>query len=104
MFEDSAAADLSLCSAHLLPDSALPPWDMDPSPPPSAGLLERSKSSRYLSASGAVFLDEPQMAKSHSMMFTPRGCYGGLGAGVQVKAAEYTSITDCIDKIGRAHV
>ncbi|XP_067087014.1 LOW QUALITY PROTEIN: transient receptor potential cation channel subfamily M member 3-like [Osmerus mordax] len=97
VFEDSAAADLSLCSAHLLPDGALPPWDVEPSPPPSAGLLERSKSSRYLSASGAGFLDEPPMVKSHSMMFTPRSCYGGLGAGVQVKAAEYTSITDCID-------
>uniref|UniRef100_A0A8C7ZY87 Transient receptor potential cation channel, subfamily M, member 3 n=1 Tax=Oryzias sinensis TaxID=183150 RepID=A0A8C7ZY87_9TELE len=97
MFEDSAAADLSLCSAHLLPDTTLPPWDMEPSPPPSAGLLERSKSSRYLSTSGTAFLDEPPLVKSHSLMFTPRGCYGGLGAGVQVKATEYTSITDCID-------
>ncbi len=97
MFEDSAAADLSLCSAHLLPDTTLPPWDMEPSPPPSAGLLERSKSSRYLSTAGTAFLDEPTLVKSHSLMFTPRGCYGGLGAGVQVKAAEYTSITDCID-------
>ncbi|CAL8248721.1 unnamed protein product [Merluccius merluccius] len=96
-FEDSAAADLSMCSAHLLPDSALPPWEIDPSPPPSAGLLERSKSSRYLSAAGGGFLDEPSLVKSHSLMFTPRGCYSGLGAGVQVKAAEYTSITDCID-------
>lgn len=97
MFDDSAAADLSLCSAHLLPDSALPPWEIDPSPPPSAGLLERSKSSRYLSTAGTAFLDEPPLVKSHSLMFTPRGCYSGLGAGVQVKAAEYTSITDCID-------
>ncbi|XP_056888385.1 transient receptor potential cation channel subfamily M member 3 isoform X7 [Takifugu flavidus] len=97
MFDDSAAADLSLCSAHLLPDSNLPPWDMEPSPPPSAGMLERSKSSRYLSAAGTLFLDEPPLVKSHSLMFTPRGCYSGLGVGVQVKAAEYTSITDCID-------
>ncbi|KAM4616385.1 transient receptor potential cation channel subfamily M member 3 isoform 3-T3 [Polymixia lowei] len=97
LFEDSAAADLSLCSAHLLPDTTLPPWDMEPSPPPSAGLLERSKSSRYLSTAGGGFLDEPPLVKSHSLMFTPRGCYSGLGAGVQVKAAEYTSITDCID-------
>ncbi|XP_013868006.1 transient receptor potential cation channel subfamily M member 3 isoform X9 [Austrofundulus limnaeus] len=97
MFDDSAAADLSLCSAHLLPDTTLPPWDTEPSPPPSAGLLERSKSSRYLSTVGTSFLDEPPLVKSHSLMFTPRGCYGGLGAGVQVKAAEYTSITDCID-------
>lgn len=100
MFDDSGAAvgDLSLCPVHLLPDSALPPWDIDPSPPPSAGLLERSKSSRYLSTAGAsAFLDEPPLVKSHSLMFTPRGCYSGLGAGVQVKAAEYTSITDCID-------
>ncbi|XP_050931086.1 transient receptor potential cation channel subfamily M member 3 isoform X2 [Lates calcarifer] len=97
MFDDSAAADLSLCSAHLLPDPTLPPWDIEPSPPPSAGLLERSKSSRYLSTAGTSFLDEPPLVKSHSLMFTPRGCYGGLGAGVQVKAAEYTSITDCID-------
>ncbi|KAG7269238.1 hypothetical protein CRUP_031182 [Coryphaenoides rupestris] len=104
-FEDSAAADLSsVCSAHLLPDSSLPPWEIDPSPPPSAGLLERSKSSRYLSAAGGgsgggggSFLDESPLVKSHSLMFTPRGCYSGLGAGVQVKAAEYTSITDCID-------
>uniref|UniRef100_A0A8C5B645 Transient receptor potential cation channel subfamily M member 3 n=1 Tax=Gadus morhua TaxID=8049 RepID=A0A8C5B645_GADMO len=98
-FEDSAAVDLSLSSAHLLPDSSsLPPWEMDPSPPPSAGMLERSKSSRYLSAGGGGgFLDEPQLVKSHSLMFNPRGVYGGLGAGVQVKAAEYTSITDCID-------
>lgn len=35
------------------------------------------------------------MVKSHSLMFTSRGYYGGMG--VQVKAAEYTSITDCID-------
>ncbi|CAB1449125.1 unnamed protein product [Pleuronectes platessa] len=97
MFDDSAAADLSLCSAHLLPDTTLPLWDMDPSPPPSAGLLERSKSSRYLCTAGTSFLDEPPLVKSHSLMFTPRGCYSGLGAGVQVKAAEYTSITDCID-------
>uniref|UniRef100_A0A8B9J4H0 Transient receptor potential cation channel, subfamily M, member 3 n=1 Tax=Astyanax mexicanus TaxID=7994 RepID=A0A8B9J4H0_ASTMX len=94
LFEDSAAADLSLCSAHLLPDS-LPPWDIDPSPPPSAGILERSKSSRFLSAGGPLFLDEPPLVKSHSLMFTPRSYYGGIG--VQVKAAEYTSITDCID-------
>ncbi|XP_016321595.1 transient receptor potential cation channel subfamily M member 3 isoform X2 [Sinocyclocheilus anshuiensis] len=94
LFEDSAAADLSLCSAHLLPDT-LPPWDMDPSPPPSAGALERSKSSRFLSTAGPLFLDEPPLVKSHSLMFTSRGCYGGMG--VQVKAAEYTSITDCID-------
>lgn len=94
LFEDSAAADLSLCSAHLLPDS-LPPWDIDPSPPPSAGILERSKSSRFLSAAGPLFLDEPPLVKSHSLMFTPRSYYGGIG--VQVKAAEYTSITDCID-------
>uniref|UniRef100_A0A3B3WZE6 Transient receptor potential cation channel, subfamily M, member 3 n=1 Tax=Poecilia mexicana TaxID=48701 RepID=A0A3B3WZE6_9TELE len=97
MYDDSAAADLSLCSASLLPDTTLPPWDTEPSPPPSAGLLERSKSSRYLSTAGTAFLDEPPLVKSHSLMFTPRGCYGGLGAGVQVKAAEYTSITDCID-------
>lgn len=97
VFDDSAAADLSLCSAHLIPDTALPAWDMEPSPPPSAGLLERSKSSRYLSAAGTAFLDEPPLIKSHSLMFTPRSCYSGLGAGVQVKAAEYTSITDCID-------
>uniref|UniRef100_A0A674NUD0 Transient receptor potential cation channel subfamily M member 3 n=1 Tax=Takifugu rubripes TaxID=31033 RepID=A0A674NUD0_TAKRU len=84
-------------TAHLLPDSNLPPWDMEPSPPPSAGMLERSKSSRYLSAAGTLFLDEPPLVKSHSLMFTPRGCYSGLGVGVQVKAAEYTSITDCID-------
>ncbi|XP_076855123.1 transient receptor potential cation channel subfamily M member 3 isoform X3 [Brachyhypopomus gauderio] len=94
LFEDSAAADLSLCSAHLLPDS-LPPWDPDPSPPPSAGILERSKSSRFLSAAGPLFLDEPPLVKSHSLMFPVRGYYGGVG--VQVKAAEYTSITDCID-------
>ncbi|XP_021332144.1 transient receptor potential cation channel subfamily M member 3 isoform X3 [Danio rerio] len=94
LFEDSAAADLSLCSAHLLPDS-LPPWDLDPSPPPSAGVLERSKSSRFLSTAGPLFLDEPHLVKSHSLMFTSRGYYGGMG--VQVKAAEYTSITDCID-------
>ncbi|XP_034004725.1 transient receptor potential cation channel subfamily M member 3 isoform X2 [Trematomus bernacchii] len=96
MFDDSAAADLSLCSAHLLPDHSSP-WDIDPSPPPSAGLLERSKSSRYLSAAGTSFLEEPPLVKSHSLMFTSRGCYSGLGAGVQVKATEYTSITDCID-------
>uniref|UniRef100_A0A671PG23 Transient receptor potential cation channel subfamily M member 3-like n=1 Tax=Sinocyclocheilus anshuiensis TaxID=1608454 RepID=A0A671PG23_9TELE len=94
IMEDSAAADLSLCSAHLLPDT-LPPWDMDPSPPPSAGVLERSKSSHFLSAAGPLFLDEPPLVKSHSLMFTSRGYYGGMG--VQVKAAEYTSITDCID-------
>uniref|UniRef100_A0A8C2ITB2 Transient receptor potential cation channel, subfamily M, member 3 n=1 Tax=Cyprinus carpio TaxID=7962 RepID=A0A8C2ITB2_CYPCA len=94
LFEDSAAADLSLCSAHLLPDT-LPSWDLDPSPPPSAGALERSKSSRFLSAAGPLFLDEPPLVKSHSLMFTSRGYYGGMG--VQVKAAEYTSITDCID-------
>ncbi|XP_015254413.1 PREDICTED: transient receptor potential cation channel subfamily M member 3-like isoform X4 [Cyprinodon variegatus] len=97
MYDDSAAADLSLCSANLLPDTILPPWDMEPSPPPSAGLLERSKSSRYLSTAGTTFLDEPPLVKSHSLMFTSRSCYGGLGAGVQVKATEYTSITDCID-------
>ncbi|XP_051923317.1 transient receptor potential cation channel subfamily M member 3 isoform X14 [Hippocampus zosterae] len=96
-FDDSAAADLSLCSAHLLPDTGLPPWDAEPSPPPSAGPLERSKSSRLLSAVGASFLEEPPLVKSHSLMFPARSCYGGLGAGVQVKAAEYTSITDCID-------
>ncbi|XP_059404365.1 transient receptor potential cation channel subfamily M member 3-like isoform X3 [Carassius carassius] len=94
LFEDSAAADLSLCSAHLLPDT-LPSWDLDPSPPPSAGALERSKSSRFLSTAGPLFLDEPPLVKSHSLMFTSRGYYGGMG--VQVKAAEYTSITDCID-------
>ncbi|TRY55610.1 hypothetical protein DNTS_021490 [Danionella cerebrum] len=94
LFEDSAAADLSLCSAQLLPDS-MAPWDLDPSPPPSAGVLERSKSSRFLSTAGPLFLDEPQLVKSHSLMFTSRGYYGGMG--VQVKAAEYTSITDCID-------
>ncbi|CAL1616075.1 unnamed protein product [Knipowitschia caucasica] len=97
MYDDSAAADLSLSSAHLLPDTSLPPWDTEPSPPPSAGLLERSKSSRYLSTVGTSLLDEPSLVKSHSLVFTPRGCYGGLGPGVQVKAAEYTSITDCID-------
>ncbi|XP_031426124.1 transient receptor potential cation channel subfamily M member 3 isoform X5 [Clupea harengus] len=94
IYEDSAAADLSLCSGQLLPDS-LPPWDLDPSPPPSAGLLERSKSSRYLSTSGGLFPDEPQLVKSHSMMFSQRPYYGGLN--VPLKAAEYTSITDCID-------
>ncbi|XP_055055069.2 transient receptor potential cation channel subfamily M member 3 isoform X4 [Misgurnus anguillicaudatus] len=94
LFEDSAAADLSLCSAHLLRDT-LPSWDLDPSPPPSAGVLERSKSSRFLSTAGPLFLDEPHLVKSHSLMFTSRGYYGGMG--VQVKAAEYTSITDCID-------
>ncbi|XP_077377009.1 transient receptor potential cation channel subfamily M member 3 isoform X11 [Festucalex cinctus] len=97
MFDDSAAADLSLCSAHLLPDTSLPPWEAEPSPPPSAGPLERSKSSRLLSTVGTSFLEEPPLVKSHSLMFTARSCYGGLGAGVQVKAAEYTSITDCID-------
>uniref|UniRef100_A0A8C8H8U8 Transient receptor potential cation channel subfamily M member 3 n=1 Tax=Oncorhynchus tshawytscha TaxID=74940 RepID=A0A8C8H8U8_ONCTS len=97
VYEDSVAADLSLCSANLLPDNTVPLWELDPSPPPSAGLLERSKSSRYLSTGGGGYLEEPQLVKSHSLMFTPRGCYGGLGAGVQVKAAEYTSITDCID-------
>ncbi|XP_077416677.1 transient receptor potential cation channel subfamily M member 3 isoform X8 [Vanacampus margaritifer] len=97
MFDDSAAADLSLCSAHLLPDTSLPPWDAEPSPPPSAGPLERSKSSRLLSTVGTSFLEEPHLVKSHSLMFTARSSYGGLGAGVQVKAAEYTSITDCID-------
>uniref|UniRef100_A0A672RIC3 Transient receptor potential cation channel subfamily M member 3 n=1 Tax=Sinocyclocheilus grahami TaxID=75366 RepID=A0A672RIC3_SINGR len=76
-------------------DYTLPPWDMDPSPPPSAGALERSKSSRFLSTAGPLFLDEPPLVKSHSLMFTSRGYYGGMG--VQVKAAEYTSITDCID-------
>ncbi|XP_057219078.1 transient receptor potential cation channel subfamily M member 3 isoform X16 [Triplophysa rosa] len=86
LFEDSAAADLR---------ETLPPWDLDPSPPPSAGVLERSKSSRFLSAEGPLFLDEPLLVKSHSLMFTQRGYYGGMG--VQVKAAEYTSITDCID-------
>ncbi|XP_053336566.1 transient receptor potential cation channel subfamily M member 3 isoform X2 [Clarias gariepinus] len=94
LFEDSAAADLSLCTTHLPPD-ALPPWDTDPSPPPSAGILERSKSSRFLSAAGPLFLDEPPIVKSHSLMFMPRTYYGGIG--MQVKAAEYTSITDCID-------
>ncbi|KAF5899125.1 transient receptor potential cation channel subfamily M member 3-like isoform X5, partial [Clarias magur] len=94
LFEDSAAADLSLCTTHLPPD-ALPPWDTEPSPPPSAGLLERSKSSRFLSAAGPLFLDEAPIVKSHSLMFMPRTYYGGIG--MQVKAAEYTSITDCID-------
>lgn len=94
LFEDSAAADLSLCTTHLPPD-ALPPWDTEPSPPPSAGILERSKSSRFLSAAGPLFLDETPMVKSHSLMFMPRTYYGGMG--MQVKAAEYTSITDCID-------
>ncbi|XP_018615587.1 transient receptor potential cation channel subfamily M member 3 isoform X3 [Scleropages formosus] len=89
VFEDSAAVDLSLCSSHLLPDT-LTPWDLEPPVP-----LERSKSSRYLSAGGPFFLEDPPLVKSHSLMFTPRGYYGGLG--VQVKAAEYTSITDCID-------
>ncbi|XP_054628837.1 transient receptor potential cation channel subfamily M member 3 isoform X10 [Dunckerocampus dactyliophorus] len=97
LFDDSAAADLTLCSSHLLPDTTLAPWDVEPSPPPSAGPLERSKSSRLLSTVGTSFLEEPPLVKSHSLMFTPRSCYGGLGAGVQVKAAEYTSITDCID-------
>ncbi|XP_077456419.1 transient receptor potential cation channel subfamily M member 3 isoform X5 [Stigmatopora argus] len=97
VFDDGAAADLSLCSAHLLPDSALPAWDAEPSPPPLTGPLERSKSSRLLSTVGTSFLEEPPLVKSHSLMFTTRSCYGGLGAGVQVKAAEYTSITDCID-------
>ncbi|KAL0979651.1 hypothetical protein UPYG_G00187790 [Umbra pygmaea] len=98
MFEDSGAADLPLCSTNLLPDTTMPPWEMDPSPPPSAGLLERSKSSRFLSTGGGGgYLEEPPLVKSHSLVFTPRVCYGGLGAGVQVKAAEYTSITDCID-------
>ncbi|KAF4074621.1 hypothetical protein AMELA_G00241480 [Ameiurus melas] len=94
LFEDSVAADLPLCTTHIPPD-ALPPWDIEPSPPPSAGILERSKSSRFLSAAGPMFLDEAQMVKSHSLMFMPRTYYGGIG--MQVKAAEYTSITDCID-------
>uniref|UniRef100_A0A8C7G8J4 Transient receptor potential cation channel subfamily M member 3 n=1 Tax=Oncorhynchus kisutch TaxID=8019 RepID=A0A8C7G8J4_ONCKI len=94
---EAVLSNLSLCSANLLPDNTVPLWELDPSPPPSAGLLERSKSSRYLSTGGGGYLEEPQLVKSHSLMFTPRGCYGGLGAGVQVKAAEYTSITDCID-------
>uniref|UniRef100_A0A3B3R4S2 Transient receptor potential cation channel subfamily M member 3 n=1 Tax=Paramormyrops kingsleyae TaxID=1676925 RepID=A0A3B3R4S2_9TELE len=89
VFEDSAAVDLSLCSSHLLPES-LTPWDLDP-----PATLERSKSSRYLSTAGPLFLEDPPLVKSHSLMFTPRGYYGSLG--VQVKAAEYTSITDCID-------
>uniref|UniRef100_A0A8C6V0F3 Transient receptor potential cation channel, subfamily M, member 3 n=1 Tax=Neogobius melanostomus TaxID=47308 RepID=A0A8C6V0F3_9GOBI len=96
LYEDSAVAGLSLCSAHLLPDTSLPPWDTEPSPPSSAGLLERSKSSRYLSTVGMSFLDEPTLVKSHSLVFTPQGGYG-MGPVVQVKAAEYTSITDCID-------
>ncbi|KAF7687633.1 hypothetical protein HF521_014861 [Silurus meridionalis] len=94
LFEDSAAADLSLCTTHLPPDS-MPSWDTEPSPPPSAGILERSKSSRFLSAAGPLFLDETSMVKSHSLVFMPRTYYGGIG--MQVKAAEYTSITDCID-------
>lgn len=94
LFEDSVATDLPLCTTHIPPD-ALPPWDIEPSPPPSAGILERSKSSRFLSAAGPMFLDEAQMVKSHSLMFMPRTYYGGIG--MQVKAAEYTSITDCID-------
>ncbi|XP_060738863.1 transient receptor potential cation channel subfamily M member 3 isoform X4 [Tachysurus vachellii] len=94
LYEDTAAADLSLCTTHLPPD-ALPSWDTDPSPPPSAGILERSKSSRFLSAAGPLFLDEAPIVKSHSLMFMPRTYYGGMG--MQVKAAEYTSITDCID-------
>lgn len=97
-FEDSAlaGADLALCPPLLLGDS-LAPWDLDP-----PQTLERSKSSRFLSAAGPLFLDEAPLVKSHSLMFAPRGgapagggYYGGMG--VQVKAAEYTSITDCID-------
>ncbi|XP_062874269.1 transient receptor potential cation channel subfamily M member 3 isoform X5 [Trichomycterus rosablanca] len=94
LFEDSASADLSMCTAHLPPDT-LPHWDTEASPPLSAGILERSKSSRFLSAAAPLFLDEPPIVKSHSLMFTPRTYYGGVG--MQVKAAEYTSITDCID-------
>ncbi|TSR04284.1 Transient receptor potential cation channel subfamily M member 3 [Bagarius yarrelli] len=93
LFDDRAAADLSLCTTHLPPDT-LPPWDTEPSPPPSAGILERSKSSRFLSA-GPLFMDEAPIVKSHSLMFMPRTYYGGMS--MQVKAAEYTSITDCID-------
>lgn len=84
VFEDSA-----------LPPDALPVWDAEASPPLSAGILERSKSSRFLSAGTPLFMDEPSIVKSHSLMFTPRSYYTGVG--MQVKAAEYTSITDCID-------
>nr|XP_015222955.1 PREDICTED: transient receptor potential cation channel subfamily M member 3 isoform X1 [Lepisosteus oculatus] len=87
VFEDSAAVDLSMGSSHVT--ESLQHWDLDP-----PQHLERSKSSRYLSAA-PLFLEDTPMVKSHSLMFTPRGYYGGLG--VQVKAAEYTSITDCID-------
>ncbi|MBN3297853.1 TRPM3 protein, partial [Amia calva] len=87
VFEDSAAVDLSMCSSHVT--EGLQHWDLDP-----PQQLERSKSSRYLSAA-PLYLDDTPMVKSHSLMFTPRSYYGGMG--VQVKAAEYTSITDCID-------
>ncbi|MGH0159791.1 UNVERIFIED_CONTAM: hypothetical protein FKN15_073021 [Acipenser sinensis] len=91
IFEDSAVLDLSVClsgSSHVTDSQQQ--WDLDP-----PQHIERSKSSRYLSASPA-YLDDMSMVKSHSLMFTPtRGYYGGIS--VQVKAAEYTSITDCID-------
>ncbi|XP_041112280.1 transient receptor potential cation channel subfamily M member 3 isoform X3 [Polyodon spathula] len=91
IFEDSAALDLSMClsgSSHVTESQQQ--WNLDP-----PQHLERSKSSRYLSAS-PLYLDDMSMVKSHSLMFTPtRGYYGGIS--VQVKAAEYTSITDCID-------
>ncbi|MGH0163637.1 UNVERIFIED_CONTAM: hypothetical protein FKN15_044965 [Acipenser sinensis] len=91
IFEDSAALDLSMClsgSSHATESQQQ--WNLDP-----PQHIERSKSSRYLSASPA-YLDDMSMVKSHSLMFTPtRGYYSGIS--VQIKAAEYTSITDCID-------
>ncbi|RXM34130.1 Transient receptor potential cation channel subfamily M member 3 [Acipenser ruthenus] len=91
IFEDSAAMDLSVClsgSSHV--KDSQQQWDLDP-----PQHIERSKSSRYLSAF-PLYLDDMSMVKSHSLMFTPtRGYYGGIS--VQIKAAEYTSITDCID-------
>ncbi|KAG2465513.1 TRPM3 protein, partial [Polypterus senegalus] len=91
VFEDSAAVDLSACLSGTSQVADIQQqWELDP-----PQHLERSKSSRYLAAA-PLYLDDTPMVKSHSLMFTPsRGYYGGLG--VQVKAAEYTSITDCID-------
>ncbi|MGH0162585.1 UNVERIFIED_CONTAM: hypothetical protein FKN15_043341 [Acipenser sinensis] len=91
IFEDSAVLDLSVClsgSSHVTDSQQQ--WDLDP-----PQHIERSKSSRYLSAF-PLHLDDMSMVKSHSLMFTPtRGYYSGIS--VQIKAAEYTSITDCID-------
>ncbi|KAI1900052.1 hypothetical protein AGOR_G00046040 [Albula goreensis] len=93
VFEETSAmgADLSLCPASLLTDS-LPPWDLDP----PAQALERSKSSRFLSTSsggagagGSLFLEDPPMVKSHSLMFTPRGGNGMGGVSVGGVGAYY---------------